>query len=203
MKKKPTSELVKTKIEKRKAEITDKAIDMFFEKGYVATSLKDIAIASGASKAGIYHYFKTKEDILAYIFIRYETENFAAFQTLQNEMPDPNLEPVEALKFIIRTYSYLSLRHERIALLSLRERHQLTRSNRKNHFREERKIFNILKNGLLSIRGIQKSYDVNALVFQIISMSVWIGYWQKNIGSLSREEIVEQNIDVICHGVFT
>jgi len=85
-KRKSKSELVKSKVEKRKAEITDKAIDIFFEKGYQLASLKDIANATGTSKAGIYDYFKSKEDILAFIFIRYEEENHLAFEGLQSKM---------------------------------------------------------------------------------------------------------------------
>jgi TetR/AcrR family transcriptional regulator, cholesterol catabolism regulator len=202
MKRESKSELVKSKVVKRKAEITDKAIDIFFEKGYQLASLKDISDATGTSKAGIYHYFKSKEDILAYIFIRYEEENHRAFEVMQSEMPDPELEPVDALKSIVRTYAQLSLRNDKIALLNLRERDQLTGTNRENHLREERKIFNILRDNIKRIHGIQKKYDINALVFQVISMNIWIGYWQNNKGILNREQVIEQNIEIICHGVF-
>jgi len=194
--------MIKAKTEKRKSEIADKATDIFFKKDYRSTSLKDIADATGTSKAGIYHYFKTKEDILAYIFIRFQKENFTAYEDLRQKVPDPAAEPVTSLKFIIRTYTLLTLRKTKVALLSLRERHQLTGLNRENHLQEERKIFNTLKNEVSAIPGILEAYDINALVFQIISMSVWMGYWRIGDAALKREEVIEQNINIICHGVF-
>ncbi|MCP4673678.1 MAG: TetR/AcrR family transcriptional regulator [Desulfobacula sp.] len=191
------------KTEKRKSIIADKAIDVFFEKGYKSTSLKDIATEADISKAGIYHYFKTKEEILAYIFIRYESESFKAYQTAKKDLPVLESDPVNKLKFIIRTYAKISLRNTKVAILSLRERHQLTGANYEKHLKEEKKIFGILKNEISAIPIIKKTYDINALVFQIISMSVWIGYWQKENGFLTRQEVIEQNINVICHGVFS
>lgn len=40
------------------------AARLFLEKGFDSTSMQDIVRESGMSKGGIYHYFKSKEDIL-------------------------------------------------------------------------------------------------------------------------------------------
>ncbi len=189
-------------LDERLSNITTAATDLFIEKGYKSTSLKDIALATGVSKAGIYHYFKTKEDILSYILFRFHKENFAAYEAAKDKLPDSVVDPEGALKFIIRTYAQLSLRNAKVALLNLRERHQLTGSNRKNHLNEERKIFNILKNSIGTIPGINKKYNLNAVAFQIISMSVWTGYWQSKKGDLTQEGVIEQHIDIFCHGLF-
>ena len=189
-------------LDERLSNITTAATDLFIEKGYKPTSLKDIALATGVSKAGIYHYFKTKEDILSYILFRFHKENFAAYEAAKDKLPDPVTDPEKALKFIIRTYAQLSLRNAKVALLNLRERHQLTGSNRKNHLEEERRIFNILKTSINTIPGINKKYDLNAVAFQIISMSVWTGYWQSEKGNLTQEGVIEQHIDIFCHGLF-
>jgi TetR/AcrR family transcriptional regulator, cholesterol catabolism regulator len=188
-------------LDERISNITTAATDLFIKNGYKSTSLKDIALATGTSKAGIYHYFKTKEDILAHIFLSFEKENFELYETVKDKLPDPVENPEEALKFIIRKYAQISLRKVKIALLNLRERHQLTGSNRRNLQKEERRIFNTLKKNISAIPGINKKYDLNAVVFQIISMSVWTGYWRSEKGDMTQEEVIEQNIDIFCYGL--
>jgi len=44
--------------------ITDAGIGLFLEKGYDATTLDDIAAASGISRRNFFYYFKSKDEIL-------------------------------------------------------------------------------------------------------------------------------------------
>ena len=44
--------------------ITDVAIDLFFKKGYFATSISEIARGCGIRKASIYYHFAGKEELL-------------------------------------------------------------------------------------------------------------------------------------------
>ena len=46
-------------------QILKAAMDLFFTKGYHATSIEDIAKQAQISKGLLYHYFKGKEDVLA------------------------------------------------------------------------------------------------------------------------------------------
>lgn len=48
----------------RKNEIIKTATTLFIEKGYKATTMKDIAKASGLSQGGFYHHYGNKADIL-------------------------------------------------------------------------------------------------------------------------------------------
>lgn len=50
--------------EKKRSEIAKKAIEVFAERGFQATTIQDIADAAHLGKGTIYHYFKTKEEIL-------------------------------------------------------------------------------------------------------------------------------------------
>ncbi len=44
------------------------ALEMFTERGYEKTALREIAERLGVTKAALYYHFKTKEDIVASIF---------------------------------------------------------------------------------------------------------------------------------------
>lgn len=50
--------------EKTRADIVSHAKQLFYEHGYDGTSFSDIVAASGLYRGNIYHYFKTKDDIL-------------------------------------------------------------------------------------------------------------------------------------------
>ena len=67
--------------EERIHRIYHEAAAVFLEKGYQATTLQDIAAAVGLTKAGLYHYIRSKErllfDILTFALDRIETEVLA------------------------------------------------------------------------------------------------------------------------------
>lgn len=54
----------KQNFDHKKEEIIKIALELFMEKSYEHTTIKDIIKASNLSKGGMYHYFDSKEDIL-------------------------------------------------------------------------------------------------------------------------------------------
>jgi AcrR family transcriptional regulator len=66
----------------RPAELLDAALDVFFEKGFAAARLEDIAARAGVSKGTLYLYFDGKEDI---------------FDALIRAIPQANVEQARAV----------------------------------------------------------------------------------------------------------
>ena len=54
-----------SKGEKTRNDIIACAKNLFYQHGYEATSFSEIVSASGLFRGNIYHYFKSKDDILA------------------------------------------------------------------------------------------------------------------------------------------
>lgn len=52
-------------IEERRKDILSASLGLFVEKGYAGTAVRDISAATGTSNGLLFHYFGTKEDILA------------------------------------------------------------------------------------------------------------------------------------------
>ncbi len=52
----------------RRAELLDVAVRMFYEKGYVETTLQDIADEMGFTKPAVYYYAKNKEELLVELY---------------------------------------------------------------------------------------------------------------------------------------
>lgn len=56
--------------EQTREKILDISVKLFYEKGYEQTSIQDIMDALNLSKGGIYHHFKSKEEILEAVMQR-------------------------------------------------------------------------------------------------------------------------------------
>jgi len=57
-------------VDSTRSRILDVALDLFVEKGYDRTSLREIAERLGVTKAAIYYYFSSKDDILMALHMR-------------------------------------------------------------------------------------------------------------------------------------
>lgn len=61
----------------RRQEILGTALRVFAEQGYRATSMREIADAVGLSQAGLLHYFRSKDDLLAEVLRLRDAEHYA------------------------------------------------------------------------------------------------------------------------------
>ncbi len=193
--------MLRISLEERKTYIARAAMEVFLEKGYKTASLQEIAESIEITKAGIYHYFRTKEEILAFILIEFHIDKIEKFKAVDPSQNGVLSDPLEMLQHIIRSYAHISISMKNLALLSMRERHQLTGKYRELYQEKELTIFNLLKEKISTVPLIKTQYNINTIVFLIISMSAWFGYWLKTDGQLSQDEIVEQSIEIICSGM--
>ena len=85
-----------------KNKIISSAAKLFSERGYDETTLQDIMKLSGLSKGAIYHYFKSKQEILVYLS-NYEKELVSDF--LKKLVDNKELTAKEKIERVI---TYLS-----------------------------------------------------------------------------------------------
>lgn len=69
--------------------ILDVALDLFIEKGFDKTSLREIAEQLGVTKAALYYHFASKEDILMALHLRLHEFGFDALTELSEQEPTP------------------------------------------------------------------------------------------------------------------
>ena len=81
-----------------KGKIIDAAMKLFLEKGYENTTMQDIVEASGMSKGAIYHYFKSKQEIVAYLS-DYEKEQFTS--RLKELVAHPGMTAQQKIRQIV------------------------------------------------------------------------------------------------------
>lgn len=68
-------------------EILDAAAELFTTQGYAGTSTRSIAESVGIRQASLYHYFKTKDDILCDLLSQTVTPTLAFIPTLADAQP--------------------------------------------------------------------------------------------------------------------
>ena len=84
----------------RRRDIVDASAGLFQSRGYYATTVGDIADQVGMSKPAIYHYFRSKEEILVYIHEMIAQRLLDDHQRVRAERPDP----VERLRALCESF---------------------------------------------------------------------------------------------------
>jgi AcrR family transcriptional regulator len=185
----------------KKEYIANVAANVFFAKGYKESSLQDIAAKGKISKAGIYHYFKSKSDILSYILLGFTERGIATMMKCLREAQEKKLMPQQILSALFKIYAQNALRNRKMSRIVLRERHQLTAKNRKILLKQERLIFHTVRDQLRQVPNLNKKLNTNIISFQIISMIQWIGYWYDSRGSLAESEAIDQMLHIVLYGI--
>ncbi len=90
-------------VENRHQQIVDGACKVFFEKGYHPTTIRDIAKACGMSMGQLYHYIRSKDDVL-YLIHKHMHKVWYDYLRRSNleQIDDPVQKFAEALKQILR-----------------------------------------------------------------------------------------------------
>ena len=96
--------IVKAPAERRR-EIVAMAQKMFLEKEYEATSLNDVVSALGVAKGTIYHYFKSKEELLGAVVANMTTEFLEMVKSKMGEQQGDALAKLKKLSLAVNVAS--------------------------------------------------------------------------------------------------
>lgn len=103
--------------EQRRAQLIDAALDLFSAHGFEATRVADIAHAAGVAQGLLYHYFPTKESLLAAII-----ERHGPLPMLTELLATPPDQPVRETLLLLAQRAYGLIQERRtLARLLLRE----------------------------------------------------------------------------------
>jgi AcrR family transcriptional regulator len=101
----------------RDREVIEAAIQIFWEKGYSATSVQDVADALGMLKGSLYYYIDSKESLLDRIF----ADSHEEVRGIVDEVLGLDLAPLERLHTFVERLALWYLTNVRRASLYARE----------------------------------------------------------------------------------
>jgi TetR/AcrR family transcriptional regulator, cholesterol catabolism regulator len=183
---------------KRIMKIAKIAAGLFGTKGYLETSIDDIAAAAKVTKGGVYHYFRTKGEILYFIcstYVDLDLENLA-------ESLARIEDPVEKIRFIIFRHIQHYATHEYGAKTLLNEAYCLPSKYYKQVKARERQYLQIVTQVLFEHLGPGTEKDlVTALAFSLFGMMNWIYSWYDPRKSLKPDELSNLVFEIFTKGV--
>ena len=177
-------------VQDRTAEIYCKAAQIFHEQGYDATSMNDLAKALDITKAGLYYYIESKEDLLFRII------NFG-LDWLDKEVIGPAkqlLDAEERLRFIIQSHGGELIKGVHAIPILTDETSSLSPKLRKQVEKRKRVYFDLVRKTLMDLKqqGKLQDVDVTVATFSLFGMLLWLPRWYKRGGYLSANQTLDQ-----------
>ncbi|HET7205305.1 MAG TPA: TetR/AcrR family transcriptional regulator [Terriglobales bacterium] len=174
---------------------------LFREQGYDATSMNDISAALKLSKGGLYHHFRSKDEILFHIM------NHAMEITDERVLvPIRGIaDPEQRLRALIRLHIELVLRaRDREITVILHENHPLPPGLRKRVNVRKKGYIHYVEQLIEEVQRARKSRKVSAraAAFALLGMINWIYQWYRPEGVLKEEDLVRQYTEIFFSGAF-
>jgi AcrR family transcriptional regulator len=189
-----------TRLNSRRAEICRTAARIFRQRGFDATSVSDIARSLKMTKAGLYHYFTSKEELLLEIMM------FGLDQVRDEViMPARTIrDPEQRLRQIVIRHAQITTRAEG-AVSQLDELRALPPVAQKKVRELQRKYFDLVRDTLkeLKAEGRLRDVDITVAAFSTIGMILWMPRWFRQGGRLNNEQAATEIANLALAGVLT
>jgi AcrR family transcriptional regulator len=175
------------------------AIDLFFEKGYFATSMSDIAKGCGIQKASIYHHFAGKEDLLFGIM---ETTMADLTAALHEELSQA-VGVEQRMRAAVRSHVAFHLKRQKETFIASSELRGLSQANlaRIVALRDQYEaVFqDLIAAGICD--GLFRQGDIKILSYAVLTLCTAGATWYKPDGRLPAAAIVEIYENFILSGL--
>ncbi|MBU1052248.1 MAG: TetR/AcrR family transcriptional regulator [Proteobacteria bacterium] len=183
-----------------KQEILDKAVDLFYEFGFVKASVRDIVRTVGVTNSTIYVHFKNKDEILYTII---QDIGSIVLEELHKAITN-NDDPVKCLKEMIFRQTCLIKEKRKELKIYIEEQYQLPKALSSEAVKQQRQIHDLYFNKFCELEKIgllKQGIDKTIMAFSVFAMMNWIYRWYNDSGRLSIEEIANQSIAVFFGGI--
>ena len=169
------------------ASICKNAAQLFAKNSYEGTTLGDIAQATGISKAGIFHYFNKKEEILFWIIYQFLDTNFQILKSKLNACNSAHDKLYVCIKDTIENCkeNQAEFRVSLVELESLSIEYQ-------NVIKEKQRLYTSNLRSIIEKLIDRRSKDANSLTeitFCLLGMCSWSFTWFKPDGKVTTEEL--------------
>ena len=172
---------------------------LFAYKGYHSTSMREIARELGMNQSSLYHYFKSKEDIL---FKLMNQAVDSALATME-EICAADLLPQDKLNRILRFYTlYYAGDQERLILL-VNEQNSLSDEHRHILLDKERRYVHLFKGVFEELEGHQMTKEIphSVAIFAFLGMVHYTIKWYHRDGAVDLDRLTEIFTEIFTKGV--
>lgn len=179
--------------------LLETAVEMFSEKGFSGTSIRDIAREHGVSLSNIYYYFSNKEGLWREIMNRSVRSLPGRLRAAIAQADTPRAQ----LDALIREHLRAGVEHQRELLMLLTEQGQLGEDSSRETLEIQREILEIYTAVLeaLSAEGALHEGHIRVAVFNILGVVNWHLRWYRADGPLPADTLHQEIINFISRAV--
>jgi AcrR family transcriptional regulator len=196
----PTRPRLRAKYEQRKEFVVTAAAQEFAKRGYHATSIEDLVVATGLQRGGLYHYIESKQQLLWLI----HDQLLRPLLSQAQEICSRNTDPETQLRALMDVWVAHVASHRDHMVVFNEERRLIESGHEWKRARKQRRDFQKLLNGILE-RGIADGSfhisDPRIAEMTILGIVNHMSQWLDSRGRLSPEEVADRCIDIVLHGI--
>lgn len=175
--------LVSQNFDTQKGELLDAAVDAFAKEGFSRASMSRIAQRAGVSKALIYHYYPSKENLLYESMLRYLTGLIAALGAAGARGKRADLSAT--LHRLLGQYRAASDAH--VVLMS--ELRNLPANQRAHIVELQRQVLLVMRRAVERAVPAIDASDIGAVTMLVMGMVNWLHTWYREDGPVSHEQL--------------
>ena len=179
--------------------IIEKASKLFREKGFGASSMRDLAGHVGVEAASLYNHIQSKSEILQVICFKVANKFMAHLEAVERS-PDPTLKKVET---IIRFHIRMMLDEYEFVYISDHEWRHLPEPYLSNFLNQRRsyrrRLSDIIEDGIA--RKDLKNIEPYVAVLTLLSAISGIESWQRSRKNTSAEVLEESMVRYLIEGL--
>jgi AcrR family transcriptional regulator len=185
----------------RREELLEIAAQLFAERGYKFTTVRDIADAAGILSGSLYHHFDSKEAMVDELLDTFQTELWKQY----DEIEASELNPRAKLEAVVRaSFDAIDHHHSEVAIFQ-NDAAYLTTFERFDYLAERNEKFRLLWTGLLeagvAAGELRSDLDVE-LVYRFLRDTVWVAVrWYRPGGALSPSDVADQYLTILLEGI--
>lgn len=169
------------------------AARIFAHQGYDQTTMQDLAASMGLATGAFYHYFSSKEQLLAAICDELMEPLLAQARELMLG-DDP---PDERLRTLMRLWVANVISRRDHMLVFQQERHVIERDEQWRHIRESRKAFERLVQHALEETDGAPDMDKRLRIGALLGMVNHTAAWYQPSGRLRPEQIADGYLELL------
>jgi AcrR family transcriptional regulator len=185
----------------RREQLLAIAAQLFAEKGFRNTTVRDIADAAGILSGSLYHHFDSKESMVDELLDTFQQGLFADYDATAAS----DLTPLGKLEAVVRrSFAAIDEHHSEVAIFQ-NDAAYLSAFERFGYLTERNERFEQLWRGLLqeavASGELRDDLDVD-LVYRFIRDTVWVAVnWYRPGGALSATEVADQYLSILLKGI--
>ncbi|BBW96885.1 MULTISPECIES: TetR/AcrR family transcriptional regulator [Geobacillus] len=177
------------------------SIELFEQNGFSETSIQDIVDALGVTKGTFYYYFKSKEELLMDIHLRYIEGLLREQQRIIN---DGRRSVREKLYAIVYMLIHNVERQGRQARIFFREMKHLNEEHLQK-VKEKRDLFRyqlqaLIEDGMKS-GELRRDLSPSIAALTVLGAANWSYHWFRPDGGLTDAEVAKQMITILIDGM--